>query len=145
MTNPNPVKQIINLNDNWKFKQHDKENWLPAKVPGSVHTDLLENKIIDDPFYRMNEKDQQWIGYENWIYEKKFDYARTKLKGAIQKAGEEEPWLYKAKILEGNIFLAIGRGKINYDESLKDFSRAEEAYRQVIKIGKSDMKLSLLR
>ncbi len=34
---------------------------MPATVPGSVQTDLLANKAIGDPFYRLNEKDQQWI------------------------------------------------------------------------------------
>ncbi len=62
----------VNLNDNWTFSQSGKENWLPATVPGCVHTDLLANKLIQDPFYRTNEKDQQWIDKEDWIYQKSF-------------------------------------------------------------------------
>ena len=45
-----------------------EEAWLPATVPGCVHTDLLAAGKIGDPFYRLNEKDQQWIENEAWEY-----------------------------------------------------------------------------
>jgi beta-mannosidase len=45
-----------------------EEGWLPAKVPGCVHTDLMAAGKIGDPFYRLNEKDQQWIENEAWEY-----------------------------------------------------------------------------
>jgi len=34
-----------------------------------VHTDLLANKKIEDPFYRINEKHQQWIDTTDWEYQ----------------------------------------------------------------------------
>ena len=63
----------IELKDGWKFKQTEKGNWLPAAVPGCVHTDLLDNKVIPDPFYRTNEKDLQWIDKVDWEYETIFN------------------------------------------------------------------------
>ena len=42
--------------------------WLPATVPGCVHTDLLAAGKIGDPFFRLDEKDQQWIENESWEY-----------------------------------------------------------------------------
>jgi beta-mannosidase len=48
------------------------EPWLPATVPGCVHTDLFANGKIGDPFYRLNEKDQQWIEHEGWEYRTTF-------------------------------------------------------------------------
>ncbi len=42
-------------------------------MPGCVHTDLLANGVIKDPFYRLNEKDQQWIEREEWEYRTTFD------------------------------------------------------------------------
>ena len=48
--------------------QQVEEAWLPATVPGCVHTDLLAAGKIGDPFYRLNEKDQQWIENEAWEY-----------------------------------------------------------------------------
>lgn len=60
------------LNEGWKFKQARLTNWYPATVPGVVHTDLLDNKIIEDPFFRLNERGLQWIDKEDWIYETTF-------------------------------------------------------------------------
>jgi beta-mannosidase len=62
----------IGLNNNWQFREVNKETWYPATVPGSVHTDLLKNKVIEDPFYRDNESKQQWIGKTNWEYRSTF-------------------------------------------------------------------------
>lgn len=63
---------VLNLNRNWQFRQAGTENWLAAEVPGCVHTDLLRNKVIGDPFYRTNEKDLQWIGEKDWEYRTTF-------------------------------------------------------------------------
>lgn len=60
------------LNANWRFHQAGKEGWLPAAVPGCVHTDLLASKQIPDPLYRDNELQQQWIGKADWDYETTF-------------------------------------------------------------------------
>ena len=56
----------------WQFREQDEAAWHPAKVPGEVHTDLLANKIIPDPFYRDNEKKLQWIEKEDWEYKTSF-------------------------------------------------------------------------
>ncbi|MDO9613477.1 MAG: glycoside hydrolase family 2 protein, partial [Bacteroidota bacterium] len=56
------------LSASWSFTQAGKNEWLPATVPGSVHTDLLQNGLIKDPFYRLNEHDLQWIDKVNWEY-----------------------------------------------------------------------------
>ena len=56
------------LNEGWKFKQARLNNWYPATVPGVVHTDLMDNKIIEDPFFRLNERSMQWIDKEDWVY-----------------------------------------------------------------------------
>src|SRR5262252_8687638 len=62
----------VTLNSGWQFHQADKDTWYPAEVPGVIHTDLLKNKLIDDPFYRDNEQKQQWIGKTNWEYRTTF-------------------------------------------------------------------------
>ena len=65
---------VQEINQGWKFKQARLTNWYPAKVPGVVHMDLLDNGIIEDPFYRLNERGLQWIDKEDWIYETKFTF-----------------------------------------------------------------------
>jgi beta-mannosidase len=73
-------KTEISLNSGWKFREVNKNEWLPATVPGCVHTDLLANKKIDDPFYRDNEKNLQWIGKTDWEYQTVFNISAENLK-----------------------------------------------------------------
>jgi len=75
------------LHDNWKVKIQklpEEElsetiqsplvrDWFPAEVPGTIHTDLLTAKKIDDPFYADNEKGLTWIHDSDWKYETTFD------------------------------------------------------------------------
>ena len=69
-----------NLNsENWSFKKISDSNWLPAKVPGTVHTDLFNNKIIPNPFFGNNEKDLQWIENETWEYQTSFKISKEEL------------------------------------------------------------------
>jgi len=62
-------KLTIPINAGWQFREAGKDEWHAATVPGCVHTDLLANKLIEDPFYRDNEKKQQWIGKTDWEYQ----------------------------------------------------------------------------
>ena len=59
---------LVGLPGPWVFREADTGEWLPATVPGTVHTDLLANGKIQDPFYRTNERDQQWIDKKDWDY-----------------------------------------------------------------------------
>jgi beta-mannosidase len=74
------LKTKISLNDGWRFRQAHSTEWRPATVPGCVHTDLLRNKMIADPFYRDSEKNLQWIGKTDWEYRTTFDVSVELLK-----------------------------------------------------------------
>ena len=67
-----PVRQSLNHED-WKFKQQRGIGiWYDATVPGVIHTDLMANEIIEDPFYRLNERGVQWVDKEDWVYQTEF-------------------------------------------------------------------------
>ncbi len=59
----------------WEFSEEDGSKWFPASVPGCVHTDLMNNHLIPDPFVGTNEADLQWISRKNWTYRTTFDVA----------------------------------------------------------------------
>lgn len=44
-----------------------------ATVPGCVHTDLLKNGLIEDPFWRDQNQKCQWIEERDWGYRCSFD------------------------------------------------------------------------
>ena len=60
--------RIQSLAGAWEFRQVGTEEWLPASVPGGVHTDLLALGHIPDPFVADNEKRVQWVAESDWIY-----------------------------------------------------------------------------
>ncbi|HEX7176318.1 MAG TPA: glycoside hydrolase family 2 protein [Pyrinomonadaceae bacterium] len=68
-------KTAILLHDGWTFREAGKDAWHAATVPGCVHTDLLSAGLIEDPFYRDNEKKLQWIGKTDWEYRTTFRVA----------------------------------------------------------------------
>ncbi len=56
----------------WSFRQHGRSRWLPATVPGCVHTDLRNAGEIEDPFFGTNELGLQWIEDAEWEYRTHF-------------------------------------------------------------------------
>ncbi|MGB8215243.1 MAG: glycoside hydrolase family 2 protein [Anaerolineales bacterium] len=60
------------LSGAWKFRQSGSREWLPANVPGGVHTDLLALGRIPDPFVADNEKKVQWVAESDWEYRRSF-------------------------------------------------------------------------
>lgn len=63
---------IQSLNGEWRLSRVGMDEMIPARVPGDVHTDLLQAGQIEDPMYRDNEKDQMWIGETDWVYQRSF-------------------------------------------------------------------------
>ena len=64
---------ILELDSNWKFQSENDDLFLPASVPGTVHLDLIKNGKIDDPFFRLNEHELQWIDKLAWNYKTSFN------------------------------------------------------------------------
>ena len=66
-----PIRRTIRAD--WEFRQALTADWKPTQVPVSVHTALLKNKMIEDPFYRDNEAKLQWIEEKDWEFQTTFD------------------------------------------------------------------------
>lgn len=73
------------LADGWRFRQGNSQNWYPATVPGTVHTDLMANEIIEDPFFRLNERGVQWVDKEDWMYETTLKASRAEVEAQHQE------------------------------------------------------------
>jgi len=61
--------QTQSLTGKWQFRQSGTEEWLPADVPGGVHTDLLALELIPDPFVGDQELDVMWVAEKDWVYQ----------------------------------------------------------------------------
>ncbi|PIU45631.1 MAG: hypothetical protein COS95_02835 [Ignavibacteriales bacterium CG07_land_8_20_14_0_80_59_12] len=74
------MRQLIPLDGEWNFRAirgtggpAEARSPHPARVPGTVHTDLLANGLIPDPFFRDAETEVQWIENLDWEYQRTFD------------------------------------------------------------------------
>ncbi len=66
--------RIIDLNGEWAVRgAHFASVGLTARIPGCIHEDLLRQGLVEDPFYRDNEKKLQWIGREDWVFSRRFE------------------------------------------------------------------------
>lgn len=96
--------------EKWNFEIGSMNNFkfYPAKVPGTIHTDLLQNKLISDPFFGNNEKELQWIENQDWSYTTTFAISKKELQNEncfIQFDGLDtyaEVFLNGSKILSAN-------------------------------------------
>lgn len=62
----------ISLSGNWNLKCIQKDINISAVVPGSVYKALIDEKIIDDPFYRDNEKEAYKYSEYDYVYKRSF-------------------------------------------------------------------------
>ncbi|GFQ89603.1 hypothetical protein TNCT_734831 [Trichonephila clavata] len=45
---------------------------VKSKVPGSIHSDLRSNNVIQDPYFGENDVLYRWIGLDSWTFSKNF-------------------------------------------------------------------------
>lgn len=82
--------------------------WHAATVPGTVHTDLLANRLIPDPYVGAPEAGLQWIGLGDWEYRTRFDAPRAALDDARSDLVFEgldtfaEVWLNGARLFDAD-------------------------------------------
>jgi beta-mannosidase len=81
------------LNDEWKLQGfdeneacdsevamvgYDDSEWMDVKVPGDVHSTLLNHGKIEDPFFSTNVEKCRWIEDKIWWYHKEFIFDKDK-------------------------------------------------------------------
>ena len=77
--------RTIDLNGIWRMKvlgenvYHIPEEWMEAKVPGSVYSTLLELGKMPDPYYRDNELEATKLMENDFVYETDVEITREML------------------------------------------------------------------
>ncbi|MBQ4572820.1 MAG: glycoside hydrolase family 2 protein [Clostridia bacterium] len=61
-----------NLNGQWNMTRVATGEKYNVNIPSDNYTQLLELGAIPDPYYKDNEKLVEWIGREDWTYERTF-------------------------------------------------------------------------
>jgi beta-mannosidase len=118
--------------ENWTFNKQNESKKNKAKVPGTIHTDLLKNKLIPDPFVGTNEKQLQWIENEIWEYETKFNLTKSELKNQNIDIIFEGLDTYATIYLNGKLLLETDNMFRTWNKSVKN----------ELKIGENHIKIS---
>ncbi|PLX14098.1 MAG: beta-mannosidase [Marinilabiliales bacterium] len=119
------------LNKNWKFKSENDSIWMDIKIPGSVHIGLLENNIIEDPYYRLNEHDVQWVDKKNWEFKTSFKVNSSILKNEFVELEFVGLDTYADIYLNEENILSTNNMFINWKVDCKDY----------LKIGNNELKI----
>lgn len=109
------MKKLL-LNGVWKMTGAGYD--CQGKIPGSVYSFLLDNKLIDDPFYRDNEDKALKLCEYDYTFTRKFDYKPTSNKVLLVAEGIDT----LADIYINGKFLAhTDNMHIKYEFDLTDF------------------------
>ena len=66
----------VDLAGDWNLTGRDGEGRpvaCPVRVPGDVHSALLDAKLMPDPFWGRNELKCQWVATEDWTFARTFE------------------------------------------------------------------------
>ena len=75
-----PESVEILLESEWTFRISSDTSWYKAIVPGDLVSDLYNNNLINDPYFRSNADSIKWIEQENWEYQTTFDMPQDVIK-----------------------------------------------------------------
>ncbi len=120
------------LNENWQFKEKGTLKWLVAKVPGCVHTDLIDNGIIEDPFYRLNESKVQWVDKKDWVYLNHFEISKEEFERTNHELQFEGLDTYAKVYLNDSLILNSNNMHRTYNVDVKKNLKKGTNYLKVI-------------
>ena len=63
----------LSLSGKWRMTGNGYD--CIGTVPGSLYSFLLENKLMDDPYYRDNEFSALELTYHDYTFERTFDFS----------------------------------------------------------------------
>ena len=118
--------EIVPLNGEWYFSRGGSGEWLPAKVPGTVHRDLLRHGLLPEPFYGKNEEKIQWVEDEDWEYKTTFVVTAEQLKRDAAELFFEGLDTYADVYLNGALLLKADNMFVGYKLPVKHLLREGE-------------------
>ena len=123
--------QKVFLHEQWSFHQSGENKIYSATIPGVVHTDLLSNQIIKDPFIGNNEKLLQWIEEEDWEYTTHFQLTDKHLDNQHLQLVFEGLDTYANVYLNNELILESENMFIEYKKEVKSY----------LKLGHNELKV----
>ena len=126
ITGASAQSQTYVLDKGWEFSQAGSNEWMSARVPGTVHQDLLDHGRLPDPFYGMNEQKVQWVEKEDWLYRTVFTVTADQLKSDAAWLTFEGLDTYADVYLNGSLLLKADNMFVGHKLAVKDVLREGE-------------------
>lgn len=118
--------QVFTLHSDWTFCQVGDTLWSDAKVPGTIHQDLINHNRIPNPFYGMNEEAVQWVENEDWMYRTSFVVTEEQLNRDAAVLELDGLDTYADVFLNGALILRSDNMFVGHKVSVKSVLRKGE-------------------
>jgi len=119
------LSESIHLSNDWFFKATIDSSWLSATVPGNVHSDLLDHKLIENPFIKDNALKLDWITARNWEYKTTFTLNSKTLQKQHHILKFEGLDTYASIFLNNHLLLKTNNAFRNYTIDVKPFLKEQ--------------------
>lgn len=64
--------RTIDLSGTWRLRADDRDMQCDCRLPGDIHSALIEAGLIPDPYAGRNELDVRWVAGTAWLVERDF-------------------------------------------------------------------------
>ncbi|PQJ76144.1 beta-mannosidase [Polaribacter gangjinensis] len=125
------LPEKIAITTNWEFKGVDTLDWQSARVPGNIFSDLLEKKMIPNPFIKTNEDSVQWVSKKNWEYKTTFSLSKKQLQKKNIELHFEGLDTYATIYLNDSIILKANNAFKKYTIDIKKSAKESNNLRVV--------------
>ena len=113
------------LHENWRMKDTAWTEFVPAKVPGDLYSDLLAAGKMEDPFYRDNELKTLKLSENEYLYETVFSVPEETLKKEFLELVFEGIDTLADVCLNGTCIASVNNMHRTWVFSVKDCLQAE--------------------
>ncbi len=117
------------LDSNWSFKSQQGSEWKTASVPGNIFTDLLDHKLIEDPFILNNEEKVQWVSDSSWVYQSSFSVSEKILQRKHHQMIFEGLDTYAKVYLNDNLILTANNAFRTFSVDVQPVLKNENTLR----------------
>lgn len=126
--------EILSLHQDWEYTQVGAESrqWYSARVPGTIHQDLISHQQLPDPFYGTNEQKIQWVEQSDWCYRTTFTVSEKQLARHGATLTFEGLDTYADVYLNGSHILTADNMFVGYTIPVKNVLREGANFLQIL-------------
>lgn len=101
----NPWAPLLQKTVEAGISEREIFGYIPARVPGSVYSDLLVARKIKNPYFEFNALDCEWVANKWWLYKAVFSVEQPRQKKQHGQTGERMILCFDGLDYKGHVFL----------------------------------------